>query len=251
MDRRDFLKISAVAGASLILGTPWDAAAQGQQPWFDRAMRWAQLVLVENDPGRFDPEFWLDYFKRIHADGVCLSAGGVVAYYPTEIPLHHRSAWLGDSDPFGDLVQGCRRMGMAIIARTDPHATWDNVYHAHPDWLAVDEKGRKRRHWSNPELWVTCGLGPYNFGLMTQVHKEITELYRVDGIFSNRWAGHGVCYCEHCTKSFEAFSGMGLPRGSNRHDPAYQKYLGVSGKGTFQIKDIKTDVVVLQIFHSG
>jgi len=34
-------------------------------------------------------------------------------------------------------------------------------------------------------------------------------------------------------------------------DPAYQKYLGVSGKGTFQIKDIKTDVVVLQIFHSG
>jgi len=225
MDRRDFLKTSTIAGASVILGTPWSATAQNREPWFNRAMRWAQLVLVENDPGRFDPEFWLDYFKRLHADGVCLSAGGVVAYYPTQIPLHHRSAWLGDSDPFGYLVQGCRRMGMAIVARTDPHATWDNVYNTHPDWIAVDSQQQKRRHWSNPELWVTCGLGPYNFEFMTQVHKEITEAYQVDGIFSNRWAGHGMCYCEHCIKNFQASSGVDLPRENNRHDPAYQKYV--------------------------
>ena len=31
-------------------------------------MRWVQLTLVENDPGQFDPAFWLDYFKRLHAD---------------------------------------------------------------------------------------------------------------------------------------------------------------------------------------
>ena len=30
---------------------------------------------------------------------------------------------------------------------------------------------------------------------MTEVTKEIVTLYKVDGIFSNRWAGHGVCYC--------------------------------------------------------
>jgi hypothetical protein len=188
-------------------------------------MRWAQLVLVENDPGRFDPEFWLDYLKRIHADGVCLSAGGVVAYYPTKVALHHRSAWLGDSDPFGYLVQGCRRMQMAIIARTDPHATWNNIYEAHPDWVAVDSQGQKHRHWSNPELWVTCALGPYNFEFMTGVHKEIMEFYRVDGIFSNRWAGQGMCYCEHCVRNFKAFSGMDIPRTNDRRDLAYQKYL--------------------------
>ena len=34
-------------------------------------------------------------------------------------------------------------------------------------------------------------------------------------------------------------------------DPAYQKYLGLSGTGTFQIKDIKAEVVLIQIFHSG
>jgi len=224
MDRRDFIKTSVVAGAYAVLGSPWAAAKENQKPWFDCPMRWAQLVLVENDPGRFDPDFWLDYFKRIHADAACLSAGGAVAYYPTKIPMHHRSAWLADSDPFGYLIRGCRKMGMAVIARTDPHATWNNVYQAHPDWIAVDSKGQKRRHWSNPELWVTCALGPYNFEFMTQVHKEIMTLYQLDGIFSNRWAGHGLCYCEHCVRNFKSFSGMDLPRSSERHDPVYRKY---------------------------
>jgi len=74
MDRRDFLKTSVVAGAYAFFGRLRIAAAENQKSWFDRPMRWAQLVLVENDPGRFDPDYWLDYFKRIHADGACLSA---------------------------------------------------------------------------------------------------------------------------------------------------------------------------------
>jgi beta-galactosidase GanA len=132
--------------------------------------------------------------------------------------------WLKDSDPFGYLVQGCRKMGMAVIARTDPHATWDNVKQAHPDWIAVEANGQPRRHWANPELWVTCALGPYNFDFMAQVHKEIMDLYRLDGIFSNRWAGSGLCYCEHCVRNFKAFSGMDLPCTADRRDPAYRKY---------------------------
>lgn len=137
--RRGFLQITAGAGAIASVApaalTVADASAwprQGPSPnstdgWFDRPMRWAQLTLVENDPGRFDPQFWLDYFKRLHADAACLSAGGIVAYYPTEIPLHHRSAFLGTSDPFGALVRGCRALGMHVIARTDPHAARDDV----------------------------------------------------------------------------------------------------------------------------
>ncbi|MCU0914567.1 MAG: beta-galactosidase trimerization domain-containing protein [Planctomycetes bacterium] len=216
--------MSATAGAYAVLGTPTWAAASPEEPWFDRPMRWAQLVLVENDPGRFDPDFWLDYFQRVHADAACLSAGGIVAYYPTKVPLHHRSAWLGDSDPFGYLVRGCRKMGMAVIARTDPHATWNNVQEAHPDWIAVDANGKARRHWSNPALWVTCALGPYNFEFMTQVHQEIMELYQLDGIFSNRWAGSGMCWCEHCRSGFQAFSGRTPPMMISSGDAVYQKY---------------------------
>ena len=192
--------------------------------WFDKPMRWAQLTLVENDPVQYDPDFWLDYFKRTHSDALCLSAGGIVAYYPTEIEFHHRSLWMGDTDPFGYLLKGCREMDMVVIARTDPHAIWPEAFSVHPEWAAVDREGNKRKHWSNPDLYVTCALGPYNFEFMTEVHKEIMNLYALDGIFSNRWAGHGVCYCESCQKNFQDFSGMKLPQSTQRLDPGYQKW---------------------------
>ncbi len=226
MDRREFIRNTAIAGA--FVAGPHSLMDNiiilPDESWFNRPMRWAQLTLVENDPGRFDPDFWLDYFRRVHADGTTLSAGGIVAYYPTDIPFHHRSSWLGNMDPFGYLVRGCRKMDMSIIARTDPHAAWQNVYDAHPDWIAVTVNGEKRRHWANPEMWVTCALGPYNFEFMTKVHEEIMERYEPDGIFSNRWAGHGICYCEHCTKNFREYSGMELPKSANRFDPVYRKW---------------------------
>ncbi len=188
-------------------------------------MRWAQLTLVEDDPGKFDPQFWLDYFQRTRSDAVCLSAGGCVAYYPTRVPFHHRSAWLGDRDVFGELVAGCRKLGMVVIARTDPHATYDDAQAAHPDWIAVDAAGKPRRHWASPEMWVTCGLGPYNFEFMTEVKREIMARYRVDAIFINRWDGSGMCYCEHCRQNFRAASGHELPRTSDPQDPARRAYL--------------------------
>ena len=134
-------------------------------------MRWAQLTLVENDPGHYDPKFWLDYFRRIHADAACLSAGGCVAYYPTKLPLHWRSPFMGETDPFGELVTGCRKLKMVVVARTDPHAVHQDVYDAHPDWIAVNAQGQKRRHAASPDLWITCALGPYNFDYMTGVTK--------------------------------------------------------------------------------
>jgi hypothetical protein len=188
-------------------------------------MRWAQLTLVEDDPAHYDLQFWLDYFKRTHSDAACLSAGGCVAYYPTKIPLHHRSAWMGDTDPLGDLIRGCRELGMVVIVRTDPHSVLQDAYEAHPEWIAVDAEGQKRRHWAAPHRWVTCALGPYNFEFMTEVHKEIMSMYHVDGIFSNRWAGSGMCYCEHCQRNFFDAYGMDLPRTRDPQDPAVRNYL--------------------------
>jgi putative glycosyl hydrolase-like family 6 (GHL6) protein/glycosyl hydrolase family 42 (putative beta-galactosidase) len=198
-------------------------------------MRWAQLTLVEDDPGRYDPAFWLDYFRRTHSDAACLSAGGCVAYYPTKVPLHYRSRFLGDGDAFGELVAGCRKLGMNVVARTDPHAAHQDVFDAHPDWIAVTADGKKRRHWADPELWVTCGLGPYNFEFMTEVTREIVRMYQVDGIFSNRWNGSGMCYCEHCQENFKKFSGRELPRTSDPLDETRRQYLSWREKRLFEL----------------
>ena len=162
---------------------------------------------------------------RVHADAACLSAGGVVAFYPTKLPLQQRSAWLGNGDAFGDLLAACRAMSMNVIARTDAHACWQKVYDAHPDWIRVDASGKPVRHPSDPRYWETCALGPYNFEFMTAVHEEIMRLYKPDGIFTNRWAGSGMCYCEHCRQNFRDATGLDLPRTLNPQNPARKQYI--------------------------
>jgi hypothetical protein len=232
VNRRDFLA-TAMATAGAIRATaaeqaqPVPSAAPPPRVWYDRAMRWMQLILVENDPGQFDPDYWIDLFRRTHTDGLSLSAGGLVAYYPTTIPYHHRSTAMKEGDdPFGYLVRGCQKLGMCIIARTDSHALLDDAAMAHPEWVARDSEGRPRRHWEVPETrLVTCAYGPYNFEFMTEVHKELVTIYGIDGIFCNRWQGSGLCYCESCKRQFSAFAGSDLPRAADPSDPIYVRYV--------------------------
>ena len=246
LTRREFLESTVAAGAGAACASLLGSPLQAQNPagsvavpaWASRAMRWEQLTLVENDPASFDPEFWLDYYRRSRADGVCLSGGGCVAYYPTAIPFHHRSAWLGNRDVLGELIAGCRRLNMSILVRTDPHATYDDLKAAHPDWIAVDAEGNPRRHWSSPEMWVTCGLGPYNFEFMTDVHREIMSRYRADGIFLNRWNGSGQCFCRHCRENFKLATGFDLPRTTDPQDPARRAYLIWSRERLIALLDV-------------
>jgi hypothetical protein len=227
--RRGFM--GYMAGTAATMWGPsldgWAAAPQSQpqQGWYDKPMRWAQIAFVEDDPGNYDPEFWLDYFNRLHVDAVTLSAGGAVAFYPTQIPMHYRSKWLGDRDTFGDLAKRCKALGMVVVARTDAHACHQDVYDAHPDWIMVNAKGENVRHASDKDFWLTCALGPYNFEFMTAVHEEVMKRYVADGIFTNRWAGSGMCYCEHCQENFRAFSGLDLPRTRDPQNPARRQYI--------------------------
>ncbi|MCL5742827.1 MAG: hypothetical protein M1541_02700, partial [Acidobacteria bacterium] len=108
--------------------------------------------------------------------------------------------------------KGCREMGMLVVtARVDPHSIHDDAARAHPEWVAVEAGGKPRRHWADPSRWVTCANGPYNFEFMTSVIREIVETYKVDGVFANRWQGHGVCYCAFCREAFKKATGFDLP----------------------------------------
>jgi len=195
----------------------------GAAPWYGRPMRWGQLTLVENDPPQLDVGYWLDYFKRCHCDAVTLSAGGVVAYYPTKVPLHYRSSFLGDRDSFGDLCRGCQKLGMVVVARVDPHALHEDAFRAHPEWASVDDRGDVRRHPVMPEFYLSCTHGNCNRDFLTKVIREIVSTYQVDGVFANRWADTGgftVCYCAWCRASF----GRDIPRSRNPLDPNWRDY---------------------------
>lgn len=212
--------------------------ARVSAPWVDRPMRWSQLTLSERDAELIDVGFWLDYFARIDSDGVCLSAGGYCAYYPTDVPYHHRSRWLADRDPFGELVSGCRARDMVVLARTDPHAVHDDAAEAHPEWIQRDAAGKPKAHWTMPGAWLACMLGPYNFEVMTEIHREIVGRYDVQAIFTNRWKNIGVCYCAHCQRAFSEASGHALPAPDNTDAGLESAYLAWQQETYLRLVDV-------------
>ena len=200
---------------------PHSTANLRQPDWYKSATRWTQLTLAEDDPVRFDPAFWIDVFKRTRSNATCISAGGYIAYYPSKVNLHYVSKFLGDTDPFGALVEGARSLDMHVMARVDPHAIHEDAARAHPEWVMVDRDGNPARHWAYPDVWVTCAYSDYNFKFMPEVLREITANYDIDAIFANRWQGHGVCYCDACRSDFKAASGHDLPLTNSLEDPAW------------------------------
>jgi hypothetical protein len=207
----------ALGGAALLPGFD-QALARGLDAvsspgWESQPMRWFQLAFTEDDPGRFDADFWIDYFQKIRADGVCLSAGGGIAFYPTAVPYHGMAQGVGEGrDPFGQMVAACKKLGMRVLARIDPHAMNAAAAAAHPEWALTGPDGEIKRHGSAPDLTLTCAYGPYNFEFMPKVIEEIGRRYPVDGFFANRWNGSGACYCQSCRTQYRAATGGETPR---------------------------------------
>ena len=227
--RREFLHVTAASGAIASLRlTEGQARTGADAGWFDRPMRWVQLTLVENDPGRFDPAFWLDYFRRLHADAATLSAGGIVAYYPTDVPLHHRSAWLGDE-------RSVRRRWSPAAARSACTSSRAPIRtrcatrcgRRIRTGLPSTRDGQPRRHWANPELWVTCALGPYNFEFMDRVHREIVDEVQASTASSRIAGRRRAATATACTarRTSRRATGRDLPRTTDPRDPARRAFL--------------------------
>ena len=242
INRREFLTTSSLAVAGTVLTSGMSAInyaggiAQGGvpagselEPWYDRTKRWIQFVFTEGDTGKYDPQWWLDLFKRAHVQGICVVAGGVTAFYPTKIQYHPIAQYMKEGqDMFGDIVRPAQKMGITIVARTDAQACLNEAAAKHPEWLNIDENGSPRKHKSFLDTrTVTCAYGDYNFKYMTGIHKEIMKMYMVDGLFCNRWQGwaRGMCYCPTCQKLFREFSGgMELPRKHSQKDILLKYY---------------------------
>lgn len=231
IDRRTLLRTAGIAGAAGVAGfgaipsgLAGSLATDPPKGWEAGPMRWFQLAFTEDDPGRFSPKFWIDYLKEIHADGVCLSAGGGIAFYPTKVPWHGTARGLGQQDPFGEMARACKAAGMRVLARIDPHAMTTYVFKAHPEWAACGADGKPRRHWTAPDLYLTCPYTDYNFKFMPEVLREIAGKYPVDGFFGNRVNTLGVCYCQGCRTMYRAASGEEIPTDLNPIRPEAQRY---------------------------
>ena len=232
--RRTFLKKaagSAIAlsganhfafGADESLGTP---APVQEKPWYQRVTRWGQTNITERDPIIYDIEWWRNHWKRTHTQGVVVNAGGIIAYYPTQVPLHYKAQYLQGRDLFGDLCRAAHEDGLVVFARMDSNRAHEAFYNAHPDWFAIDGDGRPYRA---GELYITCVNSPYYGEHIPAILTEISTLYHPEGFTDNSWSGLGrnsICYCENCRRSFHAKTGREIPREKNWDDPIYRQWI--------------------------
>ncbi|HEX8038973.1 MAG TPA: beta-galactosidase [Chryseosolibacter sp.] len=194
-------------------------------PWFRRITRWGQTNITEKDPLSYDIDWWRAHWKKTHTQGVIINAGGIIAYYPTRIPLHYKAGYLQGRDLFGDLCKAAHEDGLVVFARMDSNRAHEDFFRAHPDWFAVDADGNPYRA---GDLYITCVNSPYYDEHIPSILTEISNLYHPEGFTDNSWSGLGrdsVCYCENCKKSFRDKTGEDIPRRKNWDDAVYRKWI--------------------------
>lgn len=253
LSRRSFIASTAAAAIQLNLsvraleaaaGEPAASAGEirGKQPWFRRTFRWAQTNITEEDPASYDVDWWRGYWKRTRAQGVIINAGGIVAYYPSAVPLHYRAQKLENRDLYGDLVKAARADGLAVLARMDSNRAHEEVYRAHPDWFARDAGGNPFR---TGGLYVTCINGPYYDQWIPSVLREIIERTHPDGVTDNSWSGLGraaICHCANCARLFREASGKAIPPRKDWDDPAYRAWIEWSYARRLAVWDLNNAV---------
>jgi hypothetical protein len=211
INRRQFLAMSGMAvqgsvlaglGANAVLGAIGDVPTPSTTPWHQRIKRIGQLNFNERDPVELDVEEWADYWASLKVDAVLVSVTGILAFYPTQVPFHRRSRFLGNKDLFGAASAAAKKRGIRVIARLSPDLNWGDATQAHPEWFMRDAAGGFQPGAEVPELFNTCSFTTYFTEHVPAIMREVQASYDVDGLFTNAWPPFNlpVCYCDECRK---------------------------------------------------
>jgi len=213
ISRRDLMILSGAALSRGILATQ---AGTERIPWYQSMRRCGQVNFNERDPIELNIQDWLDYWASLKINALLLNAGGILAFYPTRIPYHHKSQYLGDRDLFGDFAKAAKARGIRVVGRLDCNFAWEEAWKAHPEWFERNANGEPVRHDQSTWLYKTCMYSTYFTEQMPAIIREINEFYDVDGFFTNGWPGAdgpSPCHCAACQNMGEP----GTPAFRERH----------------------------------
>jgi hypothetical protein len=209
INRRQFLALSGAVvqgamlntmGASSVLGALAGDGGRGR-PWHQRVRRVGQLNLNERDPAEIDVEKWADYWADLQVDAVLVSVTGIIAFYPTRVPFHRRSRFLGDRDTFGACAAAAKARGIRVIARLSPDLAWGDAVEAHPEWFMRNADGGLQPAAEEPRLFSTCMFSTYFTEHIPEIMREVQAGYPVDALYTNGWPAFNrlpVCHCDAC-----------------------------------------------------
>lgn len=220
LTRREALSVMcAAAGAALtpnLLGAAEELSKATATPWYSTLRRCGAVQFNERDPLEMDIAWWIEYWISLKVEALRLNAGGIMAFYPTHVPYHHRSRFLGNRDLFGDFTKAAKAKGIRVMARLDPNLIYEDASKAHPEWIARDKSGEPLKPMNG--LYATCMYSSYFTEQIPAIISEIDAMYDVDGFFTNGFPGAGrptLCYCEACDgKDFDSTNTFEL---SQRH----------------------------------
>ena len=191
--RREFLVVSGAAAL----------ATAEQSAWHQRVRRVGQVNFSEKDVAEADVTAWADYWASVRVDAVQVNVTGMIAFYPTDVPFHKRSRYLGNRDFFGECCRAAKARGIRVIGRLSPDLQWEDALEAHPEWFTRDRQGRPVPPFSNtPGLYQTCMFSTYYTEQTPAVMREVNARYDIDGLYANGWPNWNmpVCYCNVCSR---------------------------------------------------
>lgn len=193
--------------------------------WWQRPNRILLLNLREGDEPKIDAEAMVRDAKSFGATAFCVSGGGIVAFYKTEVPHHSPSRALGDRDLLAEIVPVAHREDIKVLARIDSSCARKELAEEHPEWFTRTAAGEFCEVSGH---YVTCPNGGYYHGRMVEIVREILEKYGADGIWNNQgkfgaWET-GLCYCDTCRTLFRDEHGHELPIREDWEDPVWRSY---------------------------
>jgi Hypothetical glycosyl hydrolase 6 len=228
MNRRTFLTM--LPAASLIRVPNGSSQTPAGSAWYATMRRCGQLNLNERDPLTLNVGDWIDYWTTLKLDAILLNGGGILAFYPTTVPYHHRSEFLGSRDLFGELTAAAKARGIRVVARMDCNYSYDEAVRAHPEWFERNRDGSPRPHGESPWLFKTCMFSTYFSEQMPAIYREINSRYPVDGFFTNGWPSTGpltVCYCNSCQQVYRTIGGT-PPDDTDATNAVYRRFYSAS-----------------------
>jgi hypothetical protein len=224
LTRRTFTSTAVLStAAGLSAHTPPSNGA-----WYERIRRVGQINVNEKDAASLDIEYWIRYWKSLQVDALIVSAGGIVAFYPTDVPHHRRVKFLDGHDLFGKFSEAAKAAKIRVVARLDPTYAFEDLFKAEPDWIRRDVQGNPVHHREVPELFATCMFGHYFDQHMTAIIRELNEHYDPDGFYTNGWPGTdlgSICYCNHCQSEYRKKFSLHLPKEATRQDENYRHWV--------------------------
>lgn len=193
-------------------------------PWRNGADRVLLINLREGDEPKVDADALVKAARQFRATAICISGGGIVAFYQTRIAGHRLSSGLVGRDLLAEITPVAHQAGMRVLARIDPSCAPKLLATEHPEWFARDQAGN---FCEVSDHYVTCPNADYYRVRIVEVVREILTRYDADGIWNNQgkfaaW-DTGACYCGTCQSLFSAESGERIPL-ENWDDPLWRKY---------------------------